>query len=109
MSRLIDADNLEEAIKEYFKKRITDNSCMVDGVDCSADICRFVKEQTTAFDVEKAIGQIEAIKEKGACFDEQCKQCKYLSHCWDGEESDSLAFDKAIEIVKRGGRDAQNQ
>lgn len=63
----------------------------------------------TAFDVERAIGQIEAIKEKGACFDEQCKQCKYLSHCWDGEESDSLAFDKAIEIVKRGGRDEQNQ
>ena len=63
----------------------------------------------TAFDVEKAIGQIEAIKGKGACFDEQCKQCKYLSHCWDGEESDSLAFDKAIEIVKRGGRDEQNQ
>ena len=45
--RLIDADKLEEAIREYFKSHITDSSCMVDGVDCNADICRIVEEQPT--------------------------------------------------------------
>ena len=45
--RLIDADMLKEAIKEYFKSYITDSSCMIDGVDCNADICRIVEEQPT--------------------------------------------------------------
>ena len=53
MSRLIDADKLEESIKKYFKSHITDSSCMVYVVDCNADICRIVEEQPTAFDVEK--------------------------------------------------------
>ncbi|WP_303168282.1 hypothetical protein [[Ruminococcus] lactaris] len=45
--RLIDADMLKEAIKEYFKSYITDSSCMIDGFDCNADICRIVEEQPT--------------------------------------------------------------
>lgn len=32
--RLIDADNLEKAIAQYFKSHIIDNSCTVDAVDC---------------------------------------------------------------------------
>lgn len=59
----------------------------------------------TAFDVEEVVKQLESIKEKGVCYVEECKHCKYLSRCWDGEEADNLALDKAIEIVKRGGRD----
>ena len=108
MSRLIDADKLEEAIREYFKGYVTDSSCMVDGVDCNAYICRIVEEQPTAFDVEEVVKQLESIKEKGVCYVEECKHCKYLSRCWDGEEADNLALDKAIEIVKRGGRDETN-
>lgn len=106
--RLIDADKLQEAIREYFKGYVTDSSCMVDGVDCNAYICRIVEEQPTAFDVEEVVKQLESIKEKGVCYVEECKHCKYLSRCWDGEEADNLALDKAIEIVKRGGRDETN-
>lgn len=103
--RLIDADLLMRKCEKWLKPKAPDEDEMVSLADIAVSMLMEIEEQPTAFDVEKAIGQIEAIKEKGACFDEQCKQCKYLSHCWDGEESDSLAFDKAIEIVKRGGRD----
>lgn len=107
MSRLIDADLLEEAIREYFKSHVTDSSCIVDGVDCNADICRIVKEQPTAFDVEEVVKQLESIKEKeyGVCSDEDCGYCKYFSRCRYGNMAYMLTLDKAIEIVKRGGRD----
>lgn len=49
MSRLIDADKLEKAIKEYFKSHVTDSSCMVDGVECNADIHRIVEEMVRDF------------------------------------------------------------
>lgn len=100
--RLIDADNLEEAIKEYFKKHITDNSCMVDGVDCSAGICRLVKEQPTAFDVEKVIEKLQVLSDKADDDIAVCEAdtCQYYDGYGDG-------LDKAIEIVKRGGRDEQ--
>lgn len=49
MSRLIDADKLEEAIREYFKSHVTDSSCMVDGVECNADIHRIVEEMARDF------------------------------------------------------------
>lgn len=71
------------------------------------DVINTLNHAPTAFDVEKVIEQLEAIKEKGVCYDEQCKQCKYLNRCWDGECADNLALDKAIEIVKRGGKDEE--
>lgn len=39
--------------------------------------------------------------------DAKCMNCKYFKTCWDGEMSDRLALDKAIEIVERGGRDEE--
>ena len=63
-----------------------------------------VEEQPTAFDVEKVVEQLESLKEKGACYDVQCEHCNYSRRCWDGEYADSLALDKAIDIVKRGGK-----
>lgn len=103
MSRLIDADNLEEAIKEYFKKHITDNSCMVDGVDCSADICRFVKEQPTAFDVEKVLEQLE--KSRGYISSQQHCDDMYGDSTCDGIDCFECCLDYLIKIVKRGGRE----
>ena len=105
--RLIDADNLEKAIAQYFKSHITDNSCTVDAVDCAWDMCRLVEEQPIAYDVGKVVEQLEVIKENeyGACEGENCGYCKYFNTCWDGEMSDKLALDKAIKIVKGGGID----
>lgn len=105
--RLIDADNLEKAIAQYFKSHIIDNSCTVDAVDCAWDMRRLVEEQPTAYDAGKVVEQLEVIKENeyGACEGENCGHCKYFNTCWDGEMSDKLALDKAIKIVKGGGID----
>ena len=101
MSRLIDADLLEEAIREYFKSNISDSSCTVDAVDCNADICRLVEEQPTAFDLEEVVRELKNYKIR----------C-YLTMANTGDADKDCAFiytanaiDKAIEIVKRGGRD----
>ena len=47
---------------------------------------------------------IPIFREKGACAEEDCGHCKYFKTCWDGEMSYRLALDKAIEIIKDGGR-----
>ena len=65
-----------------------------------------VEEQPTAYDVDRVVERIEAIKgnENGACDEENCGYCKYFNTCWDGEMCDLLALDKAIDIVKEGGK-----
>lgn len=66
---------------------------------------RILKRYETAYDVDKIIERLEAIKENGACDGENCGHCKYFKTCWEGEMSDRLALDKAIKIVKGGGID----
>lgn len=67
----------------------------------------YIVGRPTAYDMDKVIEHIEFIKENGVCAREDCGHCKYFKTCWDGEMSDRLALDKAIEIVKRGGRDEE--
>lgn len=105
MSRLIDADLLMRKCEKWLKPKAPDEDEMVSVADIAVSTLMEIEEQPTAFDVEEVVKQLESIKEKGVCYVEECKHCKYLSRCWDGEEADSLALDKAIEIVKRGGRD----
>ena len=97
MSRLIDADLLEEAIREYFKSHVTDSSCMVDGVECNADIHRIVEEQLTAFDVEQVVRELRNLKMR-----------YYLTIANTGDADNDYAYmnvadsiDDAIEIVER--------
>lgn len=73
-------------------------------VDCNKEI-KILRLYNTAYDVDKVVGCIEAIKEKenGACDEEDCGYCKYFNTCCDGDMSDRFALDKAIEIVKGGG------
>lgn len=89
--RLIDADML--------KKYLLDNGKETER------FLQYVDEQPTAYDTHKVVEQIKSIKEKEyvACTDEDCGYCEYLKDCWNGEMSDKLALDKAIEIAKGGG------
>ena len=86
--RLIDADKLIKYIKSI-------SSDQKEFIDC-------VNEQPTAFDVDKVAKQLEDIKRKKyrACQDVICEDCKYSEDCCDGDESDKLALDMAVEIVK---------
>lgn len=56
----------------------------------------------TAFDVEKVVAELEDIKGY-ACMTMDCRKCKYTAMCFEGERSEHVAIDKAIDIVKRGG------
>lgn len=64
--------------------------------------CSEKMPEEAAFDVEDVVSDLEQLKLDGACNNEDCGHCKYFMTCWDGEMSDRLALDKAIEIVKRG-------
>lgn len=99
MSRLIDAD---EFIKNFsYAKANAEENIMC------ATVGRMVKEQPTAFDVEKVIEQLENIKAYDACPEELRYLCKYSNHCFYREEVELRALDKAIEIVKRGGKNEE--
>lgn len=95
--RLIDADELIKYIK-IWEIGTSISSDQKEFVDC-------INRQPTAFDVDKVVEQLEDIKRKKyrACQDVICEDCKYSEDCCDGDESDKLALEKAIEIVKSGG------
>lgn len=89
--RLIDADKLKYAIHCAYSDDL--------------EILKKIDEQPTAFDVDKVVEQLEDIKRKKyrACQDVICEDCKYSKDCCECDESDKLALDMAVEIVKGGG------
>ena len=96
--RLIDADLLKRNCK--CSGKFEDN---FKGISLTA-LAEIIDKQPTAYDADKVAERIADIKEKEctACTYEDCRYCKYFSDCWDGEMSDKLALDKAIEIVRGG-------
>ena len=108
MSKLIDADKLILHLNDYALQEApfgyNDSKCQKEIYETIQECMKAVEEHPTAFDVEKVVEQLESLKEKGACYDVQCKHCNYSRRCWDGEYADSIALDKAIDIVKRGGK-----
>ena len=58
-------------------------------------------EQPTAYDIDKVIEELEEIK-GSACDGKSCSECEYTSDCLEGEQSEKVAIDKAIEIVNQG-------
>lgn len=110
--RLIDADAMVKEIEKaairvgrHYQKR-RGGKPYIDGCRILlANVKELLSNSPTAYDVDKVVGCIEAIKENGACDEEDCGYCKYFNPCWNGDMSDRLALDKAIEIVKGGGTD----
>ena len=128
MSRLIDADaeiaKIEEeiqrsrkAIERWQSRQLEGNSLYdIDAkirrlqnniTDCRREI-RILRSYETAYDVDKVVEQIEALKEKEICEDVDCYyDCKYLGICFDGEMGYKIALDKAIKIAKGGETNAE--
>lgn len=104
--RLIDADLLKENISKRLKSFNPDGT-EIEVANALALVSTMMEidEQPTAFDVDKVVEQLEDIKRKKyrACQDVICEDCKYSEDCCDGDESDKLALERAIEIVKGGG------
>lgn len=96
MSRLIDAD---EFIKKF---RYAEANTEDEKIMC-ATVRRMIKEQPTAFDVENIIKQLE--EERDYSYEDYENYAE--KHDMDVECDDLFCrgLDRAIEIVKRGGRD----
>lgn len=60
-----------------------------------------IRELPTAYDVNGVIEELEVTKGY-ACYGMKCDECKYTHDCFEGEKSQEMAIDKAIEIVKQG-------
>ena len=94
--RLIDADKLIEVLKEYaenIKNIRDDGKCFL----TEENVLGIIKEQPTAFDVDKVISNIwdksELIHIKHNCYD---------------EVEDYIRVTDATEIVREGGIDERN-
>ena len=66
------------------------------------DMVNCVKNMPTAYDVEKVVKELEEIK-RFVCKGRRCCECEYSSECFEGEQWEKVAIDKAIEIVKEEG------
>ena len=56
-----------------------------------------------AYDIDKAVDELEELKNKDVCDDLDCDVCPYTNKCGLGaDQSDKLKLDKAIKIVKHG-------
>ena len=84
--RLIDADKLID----YFYFGIDDKP-IIDGIS-DRKIIDIIKNQPTAYDIDKVVKELEKSKDKGSVTKTEMLITK-------------ACFDKAIEIVKHGGAD----
>lgn len=102
MGRLIDADALIEVIKESRPLNWTDSESELQEDADYNHFIEMVKEQPTAYDVEKVVAELEREKELH-------KEHYNISIYKDFPDVKQrykqiqLVLDKAIEIVKRGG------
>lgn len=89
--RLIDADNLIEAMKKIETEYENEMACPS---WWSALVA--ISEQPTAYDIDKVAEELKRIREKKTCNKEKCDTKEICRIC---------VVDDAIEIVKRGGKE----
>ena len=97
MSDLINRSELLKRLEEWNTSDKTDKALY------NFALHRII-EQPTAYSVEKVVDELEEIK-GSACGGKSCSECEYASDCLEGEQSEKVVIDKAIEIVKQGGVD----
>ena len=103
MSRLIDADLLMRKCEKWLKPKASDEDEMVSLADIAVSMLMEIEEQPTAYGVEAVVKELEDLKMSYfltlANTGDTDKDCAYLNT--------ANAIDRAIEIVKRGGRDGK--
>lgn len=91
--RLIDADNLVFEGQTYSKMQL---KAILDSVE----------KQPTAYDVEAVIAEFGRMIDDGSgCDGVSCDNCKYKESCLEGEEAYKVALERAMEIVRSGGKE----
>ena len=97
MSRLVDVDKItDKEISQYLG---------VKHASCTEDIRSLIDEQPTAFDAEKVIEQLE--EESKQSYEDFESYAEEYGMDNDYEDWFFLGLVRAIEIVKRGGRDEE--
>ena len=105
MSRLIDADKLILHLNDYALQEApfgrNDSKNQEEIYETIKECMKAVEEQPTAFDAEKVVKELKNLKMRYyltiANTGDADKDCAYLNT--------ANAIDRAIENVKRGGRD----
>lgn len=103
MSRLIDADLLMRKCEKWLKPKAPDEDEMVSLADIAVSMLMEIEEQPTAFDVGKVLNELKHEESEALRRYSELKGTAYAF-------SDKCSCDnwaKAIEIVKRGGRDGE--
>ena len=103
MGRLIDADKLILHLNDYALQEATFMTGGYAGkYDAIQECMKAVEEQPTAYDPDKVVEQMQALSDKADDDIAVCEAdtCQYYDGYGDG-------LDRAIEIVKRGGRDEE--
>lgn len=101
--RLIDADKLLECVEASMTNSTHRNgNAALNHVSEHRHFMRLIVEQPTAFDVEKVIEKLQVLSDKtdddiAVC---EADTCQYYDGYGDG-------LDRAIEIIKQGGRDEE--
>ena len=99
--RLIDADLLMRKCEKWLKPKAPDEDKMVSLADIAVSMLMEIEEQPTAFDMDKVLNELKYEESEALRRYSESKGTAYAF-------SDKCSWDnwaKAIEIVKRGGRD----
>ena len=90
--RLIDADDFKKFMQALCKAGSPYESFI-----------ELLDKQTTAYDIDKVVEELEKLKNKDICDYLDCDVCLYYKKCGvETDQSNNLKWDKAIEIVKQG-------
>lgn len=96
--RLIDADLLMRKCEKWLKPKAPDEDEMVSLADIAVSMLMEIKEQPTAYDVDKVVKQLD----EKSFFVATSKE--FYDNPQDGKNvSDVIEISDAIEIVKGGG------
>ena len=98
--RLIDADKLIKDIVKLLQPARPDETEMYKADDIFWSLEKLIKEQPTAFDVDKVVRKLELL-----IMDEECKLIGSSKHAFKETLKKRECYKKALEIVKAGGID----
>lgn len=100
--RLIDADKLIDSMDDRYKEKV--NNVPDNLAEGFMQMGKLIKQQPTAFDVDKVVEQLE---EENALYCAKFIICKKKGNDTLAKENLDRAnlLDKAIEVVKAGGID----
>lgn len=106
MGRLIDADKLILHLNDYALQEApfghNDGEHQKEIYETIQECIKAAEEQPTAYDPDRVIEQLQVLSDKADDDISVCEKdmCQYYDGYGDG-------LDRAIEIVKRGGRDEE--